>query len=102
MVRQRRNYKNSKKIQKFLEDKSESSTKQQQRWSIGRANWTSFQKEAKITTKVRDQDIVEESYGCLVETIIGVAEKSIPKTSSETKGRPPVAWWKKSAKEKRK
>ena len=44
----------------LLEDERELSIKQQQRWSIGRANWTSFQKEAKITTKVRDQDTVEE------------------------------------------
>ena len=29
----------------------------------------------------------------LVFTIIGAAEKSIPKTSPETRGRPPVAWW---------
>ena len=38
-------------------------------------------------------DTVEETYGRLVESIIGAAEKSIPKTSIETKRRPPVAWW---------
>ena len=77
----------------FLEDERETPIKQSQRWNTGRANWSIFQKEVKITTKVRDQDTVEETYGRLVESIIGAAEKSIPKTSIETKRRPPVAWW---------
>ena len=36
----------------IIEDKREVSTKQHQRWSMGRANWMQFQKEIKITTKV--------------------------------------------------
>ena len=67
--------------------------KQQQRWSIGRANWIKFQKEIKRTMKVHNQNAIEEAHNCLVKTILQAAEKTILKTSSETKRRPRVAWW---------
>ena len=37
----------------ILEDEREFSIKQQQRWSIGRANWTQFQKKKTLTRKYR-------------------------------------------------
>ena len=52
-----------------------------------------FQKESTITTKVQDPKTIEEEHSCLVKTILQAAEKSIPKTSPETKRRPPVVWW---------
>ena len=82
----------------IIEDEREVSIKQQQRWSIGKANWAQFQKEGTITTKVQYQSTIEEAHSRLVETILQAAEKSIPKTSSETKRRPYVAWWNKECK----
>ena len=38
----------------ITEEEREVSMKQQQRWSIGRANLTQFQKESTITTKVQN------------------------------------------------
>ena len=73
----------------IIEDKKEFSIKQQQDGS----NWIQFQKKGKITTKVQDQSRIGESYSCLVKIILQAAEKSIPKTSSEIKRRPLVAWW---------
>ena len=67
--------------------------KQQQRWSIGKTNWTQFQKESTITTKVQNQNTIKETHSCLVKTILQAAEKTFPKTISETKRRPTVAWW---------
>ena len=60
---------------------------------MGRSNWMQFQKESTITIKVQDQNTIEEAHSCLVKTILQAAEKSIPKTSSEIKRRPLVAWW---------
>ena len=54
-----------------------------------------FQKERTITTKVQDQNTIEEAYKCLNKNILQAAEKTIPKTSSETKRIPYVAWWNK-------
>ena len=36
------------------------STKQHQRWSIGRANWMYFQKESTIRMKMQDQNKIKE------------------------------------------
>ena len=38
----------------IIEEEREVSMKQQQRWSIGNTNWTQFQKESTITTKVQN------------------------------------------------
>ena len=54
---------------------------------------TQFQKESTITTKVQNQNTIEEAHRCLVKTMLQAAEKTIPKTSSETKRRPTVVWW---------
>ena len=43
--------------------------------------------------KVQDQNTIQEVHSCLIKTILQAAEKTIPKTSSEVKRRPPVAWW---------
>ena len=51
--------------------------KQQQRLSIGRANWSQFQKDSTITTKVQNQITIEETHSCLVKTILQAAEKNI-------------------------
>ena len=67
--------------------------KQRQIWSIEREKLTQFQKESKITTKVQNQTTIEEAQSCLVKTILQAAEKTIPKTFSETKRTPTVAWW---------
>ena len=75
----------------ILEEEKEVSMKQQQRWSIERANWMQFQKKSKITTKVQNQNTIEEAHSCLVKTILQATEKTIPKTSSETKRRPTLA-----------
>ena len=75
----------------IIEDEREVSTKQQQRWSIRRANWVHFQKESTITIKVQNQNTIKEAYTCLINTILQATEKNIPKTSSEAKRRPPVA-----------
>ena len=52
-----------------------------------------FQKESTIITKVQNQNTIEEAHSCLVKTILQAAQKTIPKTPSETKRRPnrPVA-----------
>ena len=81
-------------------DDREVFTKQQQRWSIESANWMQFQRESTITTKVRDQNTIEEAYSWLNKCILQVVEKTIPKTSSEVKRRPPVACWKEECKRK--
>ena len=54
-----------------------------------------FQKESKVTTKMQDQNTIEEAHSCLVKTILQAAEKTIPKNSPGTKKRPPEAWWNK-------
>ena len=77
---------------KTIEEEREVSMKQQ-RWSIGRSNWTLFQIESTITTKVHNQNTTEEAHSCLVKTILQAVEKTIPQTSSETKRRATVAWW---------
>ena len=46
-----------------------------------------FQKERTITTKLQNQNTIEESHSCLVKTILQAVERTIPKTSSETKRR---------------
>ena len=38
-----------------------------------------FQKESKITTKVQDQNTIEEAHNYLVKTILQAAEETIPK-----------------------
>ena len=45
----------------IIEEEREVSIKQQQRWSIERANWTQFQKESAITTKRQNQNTIEEA-----------------------------------------
>ena len=57
---------------------------QQQRWSIGRANWIQFQKESTITTKVQNQNTIEEAHSCLVKTILQAAEKNILRDKEKT------------------
>ena len=52
-----------------------------------------FQKESKITTRVRDQNTIGKTYSSRVKVILQTAEKTIPKTYPETKKRTPVAWW---------
>ena len=52
-----------------------------------------FHEESIITTKVQNQNTIQEAQSCLVKTILQAAEKTIPKTSSETKRRPTVPWW---------
>ena len=64
------------------------STKQNQKWSIGRANWMQFQRKSKITSRVGNQNTIEEAHSCLINTILQAAEK---KTSAKTKKSPPVA-----------
>ena len=59
-----------------------------------RANWTQFQKEHN-NMKVQNQNTIKEEHSCLVETILQAVERTVPKTSSETKRRPTVAWWNK-------
>ena len=44
----------------IIEDEREVSTKHHHRWSIGRAYWMQFQKERKITTKMRDQNTIKK------------------------------------------
>ena len=75
----------------IIENEREVSMKQQQRWSIGGVNWMKFQKESTITMKVQNQNTIKEAHSCLVKTLLQTAEKTIPKTSSETKRRPTVA-----------
>ena len=43
----------------------------------GRANLTQFRKESTITTKVHNQNTIEETHSCLVKTILQAAEKNI-------------------------
>ena len=76
-----------------MEEERVVSMKQHQRWSKGRANCTQFQKKSAITTKVENQNTIEEAHICLVKNILQAVEKIIPKSSSETKRRPTVAWW---------
>ena len=59
----------------------------QQRWSIEKTNWST------ITTKVQNQNRIVEAHSCQVKTTQQAAEKTIPKTSLDTKRRPTVAWW---------
>ena len=73
----------------IIEDESEVSTKQHQRWSLGRANWIQFQKESTITTKVLNQNTIEEAHSYLVKIILQATERTI----FRDKWRPPVAWW---------
>ena len=54
-----------------------------------------FQKESTITTKVQDQNTIDETHSCLVKIVLQATEKNIPKTPPETKKRPTVAWWNK-------
>ena len=61
------------------EKQKEISMKQHQSWSIGRANWTQFQKESTIATKVHNQNIIEEAHSCLVNTILQQQRKPSPK-----------------------
>ena len=42
--------------------------------------------------KVQIQNTTEEAHSYLIKTILQAAERTIPKTSSETKRRPTVAW----------
>ena len=46
-----------------------------------------------ITINVQNQNTIKEAHSCLVKTILQAAEKTIPKTSPETKKRLPIAWW---------
>ena len=62
----------------IIEVEKEVVIKQQQRWSIGRADWMQFQKESTITTKMQDQNTIEEAYRCLNKTILQAAEKKYP------------------------
>ena len=75
----------------IIEDEREVPNKQQQRWSIGRANWMQFQRESTITINEQDQNTIEEAYSCLNKIILQAAEKNISKTSSKVKRIPPVA-----------
>ena len=68
-----------------IEYENEVSIKQNQRWSLGRAHSIQFQKESKITTKMRDQNTIKEAHSSLVKTILQAAEKTISKTSPKTK-----------------
>ena len=76
----------------IIEEEREISMKKQ-RWSIGRANWMQFQKGSTVATKEQEQNTIEEAHSCLVKTILQAAEKTISKTSSETKRRLTVTWW---------
>ena len=67
----------------IIKDEKEVSTKQHQGWSVGSANLMQFQKESKITTKVQDQNTIEEAHSCLVKTVLQAVEKTISKTSPE-------------------
>ena len=46
-----------------------------------------------ITTKVQDQETVEEVCSCLTKNILQAAENTIPKTTLRTKERSPLACW---------
>ena len=52
-----------------------------------------FQKISTVTIKVLNQNTIEEAHNCLIKIILYAAEKTILKTSSESKRIPPVAWW---------
>ena len=58
--------------------------KQKERWVIGRANWTQFHKKSAITTKVQNQNTIEEAHSCLVKTILQAAEKNILRDKEKT------------------
>ena len=45
--------------------------------------------------KSADQNAIEKIHSCLVKTILKAAEKTIPKTFSETKKKPPKVGWNK-------
>ena len=65
----------------IIEDKREVPTKQQQIWSIGKPNWMQFQKKSTITTRVQDQNTIEEAHSCLIKITLQAAEKTILKHS---------------------
>ena len=44
--------------------------------SIGRANWTQFQKDGTITKKVQNQNTIQKAHGYLVKTILQAAERT--------------------------
>ena len=48
-----------------------------------------------ITTKVQDEESIEEAYSCLTRNILEAAENTIPKTFLRMKKIPPVSWWNK-------
>ena len=75
----------------ILRNEKENTTKQQQRWSIRKANWTQYQIKSIITTKVQDHESIEEAYSCLTKSILQAAKNTITKTSLGIKKRPPVA-----------
>ena len=44
---------------------------------------------------MQDRNTIEEAHICLVKIILRAAEKTIHKTTPETKKKPPVVWWNK-------
>ena len=77
------------KVVVILRNERDITTKQQQGWSIKRANWIQFHRKNIIITKKS----IEESYSWIKRNILQAAKKTVPKTNFKIKKRSPVAWW---------